>query len=64
MEGLTVKEMASILGIEPNTVRQRLFQKGIKPFSKDALYHPSALDSIRDVQMGRPPKEKEEQGGE
>jgi predicted ArsR family transcriptional regulator len=56
MEGLTIKEMASTLGIPPNTVKQRLFKKGIKPFTKDALYEPIALDAIRDVEMGRPRK--------
>jgi hypothetical protein len=48
MEGLTIKEMAEKLGITPNTVKQRLFQRGIKPFCKDALYEPSALDQISD----------------
>jgi hypothetical protein len=48
MEGLTIKEMAEKLGIAPNTVKQRLFQRGIKPFCKDALYEPSALDQISD----------------
>lgn len=48
MEGLTVKEMAEKLGITPNNVKQRLFQKGIKPFCKDALYEPSALEQIKD----------------
>ena len=48
MNGLTIKEMAEKLGITPNTARQRLFQRGIKPFCKDALYEPSALDQISD----------------
>jgi transcriptional regulator with XRE-family HTH domain len=48
MEGLTIKEMAEKLGITPNTVKQRLFQRGIKPFCKDALYEPSALAQISD----------------
>jgi transcriptional regulator with XRE-family HTH domain len=48
MEGLTIKEMAEKLGISPNTVKQRLFQRGIKPFCKDALYEQSALDQISD----------------
>jgi predicted ArsR family transcriptional regulator len=58
MEGLTIREMAEKLGIQPNAVKQRLFQKGIKPISKDALYDPSALDAIRDAPMGRPPKKQ------
>ncbi len=48
MEGLTIKEMAEQLGISPNTVKQRLFQRGIKPFCKDALYESSAIDQIKD----------------
>jgi transcriptional regulator with XRE-family HTH domain len=48
MEGLTIREMAEKLGISPNTVKQRLFQRGVKPFCKDALYEPSALDQISD----------------
>jgi hypothetical protein len=48
MEGLTIKEMAEKLKIHPNTVKQRLFQRGIKPFSKDALYELSVLEQISD----------------
>jgi hypothetical protein len=48
MEGLTIKEMAEKLQISPNTVKQRLFQRGIKPFCKDALYEPAALEQIKD----------------
>ena len=48
MEGLTIREMAEKLGISPNTVKQRLFQRGIKPFCKDALYEPSVLEQISD----------------
>jgi len=55
-EYITVKEMADILKITTNTVNQRLFQNGIKPISKDALYEISALDIIKDTTMGRPKK--------
>jgi hypothetical protein len=48
MEGLNIKEMAENLHIHPNTVKQRLFQRGIKPFCKDALYEPSAFERISD----------------
>jgi len=55
-EYITVKEMADILKITTNTVNQRLFQNGIKPISKDALYEISALEIIKDTAMGRPKK--------
>jgi hypothetical protein len=59
MEGLTIKEMAEKLKIDPNTVKQRLFQRGIKPFCKDALYEPSALERISDFgPKGFQPKTK------
>jgi len=50
MQGLTIKEMAEKLEISPNTVRQRLFQRGITPICKDAIYSPDALDQISDFQ--------------
>ena len=50
MHGLTIKEMSEKLGISPNTVRQRLFQRGITPICKDAIYSPDALDQISDFQ--------------
>jgi predicted ArsR family transcriptional regulator len=53
---ITISEMAKILKIEPNTVKQRLFQKGIKPLSKEALYDPTALKAIEEAPMGRPRK--------
>jgi hypothetical protein len=57
MDGLTVAEMAEILGIAPNAVAQRLFVAKIKPLTKDAIYDRSALDAIRDVAgKGRPRK--------
>jgi transposase len=57
MEGLTMSEMAKILGVEIKTVNMRLFRAGIKPITKDALYDKSALEAIRDVPgRGRPRK--------
>lgn len=55
-EYITVKEMADTLKITTNTVNQRLFQNGIKPISKDALYEMSALEIIKNTTMGRPKK--------
>jgi hypothetical protein len=57
-EYITVKEMADILEITTNTVNQRLFQSGIKPISKDALYEISALEIIKNTTMGRPKNPK------
>jgi predicted ArsR family transcriptional regulator len=57
MEGLTIKEMADILGIEPSAVKQRLFVAGIKPITKDAIYDKSVLNVIENAPgKGRPRK--------
>jgi len=64
LEFLTVSEMAKILEIKPNTVKQRLFQKGIKPISKEALYETAALEAIKQAPMGRPPKKQEPEPAE
>jgi transcriptional regulator with XRE-family HTH domain len=59
MKGLTINEMAEKLGISPNAVKQRLFQRGIKPICKDALYAMTALKEISDFgPKGFQPKEK------
>jgi predicted ArsR family transcriptional regulator len=58
-EYITVKEMSDKLKIEPNTVKQRLFQHNIKPLSKDALYEWSAFEAIKSTVMGRPKKQPE-----
>jgi Mn-dependent DtxR family transcriptional regulator len=34
MIGLTITEMADMLGISPNTVKQRLFRVGLIPMTK------------------------------
>jgi len=64
MKGLTINEMSQKLGISPNAVKQRLFQRGIKPICKDALYDAAALKQISDFgPKGFQPKastEKEE----
>jgi sulfur carrier protein ThiS len=61
MKGLTVSEMAEKLGIDSHTVAVRLNRAGIRPISKEALYDESAMEIIRNVQMGRPPKAKPEE---
>ena len=60
MKGITVSEMAKELGIDKNAVAQRLFVAKIKPITKEAIYHESALEAIRNVPgKGRPKKQPE-----
>ena len=59
MEGLTASEMAKILGISTHSVTVRLLRAGIKPKSYEAVYDPSALDTIREARRGRPKKQPE-----
>jgi hypothetical protein len=46
--------MAKELGIPLKTVKKRLERAGIKPVTQEAVYDRSALETIRDVRMGRP----------
>jgi hypothetical protein len=59
MEGYTASEMAEILNLPLKTVKLRLFRKGLKPKTHESLYDKSALDTIREAPMGRPPKAKQ-----
>ena len=62
-EFFTVKDMAERLGISSNTAKHRIFELGIKPVSKDALYTEEDFEAIRNVPgKGRPPKAKPEVG--
>jgi predicted ArsR family transcriptional regulator len=57
MEGLTMPEMAEILGIDENAVKQRLWKARIKPLTTKAVYPKEALEVIREVpSVGRPVK--------
>jgi len=57
VEGLTIKEMAEILEIPINTVKQRIFVAGIKPLTREAVYPPDTVEAIRNVPgKGRPRK--------
>jgi predicted ArsR family transcriptional regulator len=60
MNGLTASEMAEKLGLKLKTVKKRLEAAGLKPLTKEAVYPESALETIRNVSMGRPPKAKSE----
>ena len=65
MEGYTMKELATLLGINEKTVNMRIFRQGIKPITKDALYDKSVLEAIRNVPgKGRPRKPDAEKDGE
>jgi predicted ArsR family transcriptional regulator len=56
MEGLTASEMADKLGIKLKTVKKRLEAANIRPLTKEAVYPAEALETIRNIQMGRPKK--------
>jgi predicted ArsR family transcriptional regulator len=56
MEGLTASEMAEKLGIKLKTVKKRLEAAKVRPLTKEAVYPVEALETIRNIQMGRPKK--------
>jgi Mn-dependent DtxR family transcriptional regulator len=56
MEGYTLEEMAKVLKIKPDSVLKRLQKAGIEPITRAVLYDKSALEVIKNVQMGRPRK--------
>jgi predicted transcriptional regulator len=61
IEGITISEMADMLGIPKHTVETRLSRAGIEPVFYGSLYSPDTLEKIRNVPgRGRPPKAKEE----
>jgi hypothetical protein len=53
---MTLSEIASQLKIPRGTAHQRLRRAGIKPIATEYIYPESALEAIRDVSRGRPPK--------
>jgi hypothetical protein len=61
MEGLTISEMADLLGLKYKTVEGRIQRGGYSPLTKDALYPKEVLEAIRNVPgRGRPPKAQPE----
>jgi len=66
MEGMTIDEIAAVLGITSQTAHKRLERAGIKPISYKAQYDPSAVDAIRTTSKGGRPKKTDpetQQGG-
>jgi hypothetical protein len=70
MEGLTVPEMAQMLGVKENAICQRLHNARIKPFSKRPLYTRADFEAIKNVKPKGWPKQpvggwpKKEEAGE
>jgi phage antirepressor YoqD-like protein len=60
MNGLTIREIAEMLKIEPKAVTARLLNAGIQPKQKAGrtnIYDPSIVEKIRNVPgKGRPRK--------
>jgi hypothetical protein len=59
MEGLTINEMCEALGLPFKTVEARIQRAGIKPITRQAVYPSDTLDIIKNIKMGRPPKNKD-----
>jgi hypothetical protein len=57
MTGWTPSEMAKILKRKVKTVRQQIYNLGIKPLTKEATYPDDTLEALRNIQpQGRPKK--------
>jgi predicted ArsR family transcriptional regulator len=62
MEGLTHKEIAEILKISPQSVKERLMRRGIRPKQQAGrmnFYDESVVDKIRTPSKGGRPKKKQ-----
>jgi hypothetical protein len=57
MEGLTVTEMAQMLGIKEGAIRQRLVYMKRKAFSKKPLYTQADFEAIKNVKPKGWPKQ-------
>ena len=60
VKGLTLQEIAEALALPEKTTHQRIMRAGIEPLFRGALYPLDTLDKIKEVPMGRPPKDKTE----
>jgi hypothetical protein len=64
MNGLTIREIADLLKIEPKAVTARLLTAEIKPKQKAGrtnIYDPSVVEAIRNVPGKGRPKKKSKQ---
>jgi hypothetical protein len=60
MNGITIDEMANILGLPYKTVAQRILRARYEPIFSGNLYSKDVLDAIRNVPgKGRPKKQPE-----
>jgi hypothetical protein len=65
MKGMTIDEMAKILGLPYKTVAQRILRGGYEPVFSGNLYSPEVFNAIKNVPgRGRPPKTKQPEAAE
>jgi DNA-directed RNA polymerase specialized sigma24 family protein len=59
MNGLTIREIADILGIPPGTAKNRLLRAKIQPKThagKTNIYSEDVVEKVREVSKGGRPK--------
>jgi hypothetical protein len=62
MDGLTIREIAEILGLKTDAVTIRLKKAGIEPkyiAGRTYLFDPAVVDRIREVSKGGRPRKEE-----
>jgi DNA-directed RNA polymerase specialized sigma24 family protein len=61
MTGLTIREIAEILGISPSAAKFRILRAGIQPKQQAGrmnFYSEDVVDQIREVSKGGRPRKK------
>jgi IS30 family transposase len=59
MKGMTVSEMMKALNLPRKTIEMRLFRRGHKPLSYEAVYSKEAFEDIKKSPgKGRPKKQE------